>query len=247
MEENNLLEKIVEHILLELFEAQKASNEASAKLVEEYLKKKDVGPVEFFPIPNSCIKSFDFSLKFLLKDLGMVVSDNLKEEIDKLLRDRWKLLLERLYDLGGIAKSSRKKLEKTSPPLDYDILGRRFTAKSEASLSGVLEAAVKSSFYSALAAYAEVNEAMYEEAFQSLRLASQLEKLIFSTGSEKAVPLSKIKASFDLGKLDELSEDIICDINVNVSMRNFDSAYIDEITEGNPNGKKRKLLALRNG
>ena len=80
---HDILESLVQTILLDLTEAQHYSNERSAQLAAKYIDNSIVDghpePLQFFPVPNSSIKAFDFSLSFALEDLN----DNLNEDLEK--------------------------------------------------------------------------------------------------------------------------------------------------------------------
>jgi len=113
MKENSILEKLVANILLELLEAQNASNKASARLAENYLnaKGKDKVPnLEYFPIPNSSIKAFDFELKFALKDLSTLLTESTISKIDLLIMETWELFLTQLHKEGAVSKEEKEEL-----------------------------------------------------------------------------------------------------------------------------------------
>lgn len=250
MAQNSILEGLVEHILLELLVAQNASNEASAKLADKYLKsekkEKHIPNLEFFPVPNSSIKAFDFELKFGLKDIGIVLSDKTISEINQLIAEAWKLLLESLSNEGAILNRRKESLMQRTPTLDLKTLeteGIDNKNMQQYNISSFLEKNIIQLLVESLPRRTRRNKEAITKGIIAIHLKTKINDVIFNSKKEQSLSLPDVKAVFDLEKLNNATGQVICSINVHVEMRNFDSAYYNDIDpEGNK--KNARLLTL---
>ena len=251
MSENSILEGLVEHILLELLAAQNASNEASAQLAERYLNPesaKDVPNLEFFPVPNSSIKAFDFNLKFALKDIGIVLTAEVIKKINELIERIWDMLLQNLTDQGTILERRRDSLLQEKPILDFAAIKDKAIDKpaKQESIASFLEEEIIKTLVAQLPRRTRRRKVEISKAIIPLDIRRQLNEILFQSKQQQEIPLPDVKAVFDLGQLNQASGEIICEINVHVEMRNFDSAYYNNISNDKNNPPQTRLLTLRN-
>ena len=247
MAENSVLEKLVEYILLELLEAQNTSNEKSARLAENY---KSSGPrvpnLEFFPIPNSSIKAFDFKLKFALKDIGVVLTDDALSKINILIEESWVLYLTQLVNEGIIIEERKNKYLKQLPTIDLTEFKSKISEKdkSDKSISSILEKEILLAFETSVnkKSFWGVTNKVSTHNISSLNLEEKINQILFNSDKEQEIPLTDFKAVFDLNQLNNITEDIVCSINVHVEMRNFESAYYNHENDNNMN---TRILTLK--
>lgn len=244
-----ILEQLVEHILLELLEAQNASNEASAKLAESYLRNGKNGEkipnLEFFPVPNSSIKAFDFSLRFGLENIGFILSEEVKLELNNLIDVEWLKFLDNLVQNGAMLER-RKRTLLTPPRLDFSEMKSKVTASGAESISAFLEKEIILLFVKQLPPRIQRRRDKVSKSALSLGLARKIEPMLFQDEKEQSIPLPKVKAVFDLSKLDGVSGEVICNINIHVEMRNFASAYYNNAGFGDDNddSNPKRLLTI---
>ncbi|WP_299223906.1 hypothetical protein [uncultured Psychroserpens sp.] len=246
MADNSVLEKLVEYILLELLEAQNASNEASAKLAENYSSDDPKVPnLEYFPIPNSSIRAFDFALKFALKDIGVILTDDAISKINDLIIETWELYLNNLVNYNVIIEDRKKALLKQIPIVDLRRFKSDITEKDDAeeeSIASLIEKEILLAFLAQLPKRRwGKKEALAKSSF-ALNLKEKINQILFSSKREQEIPLSDFKAVFDINQLNDITEDIVCSINVHVEMRNFESAYHDHDKDSN---LKTRILTLK--
>lgn len=246
---NSVLEKLVEYILLELLEAQNTSNMASAKLAEKYYEPKveeEVPNLEFFPVPNTCIKSFDFALKFALKDIGVILTDNVLLQLNQLIEETWELFLTKLVEDDKIYKERKEKLILQRPLVNITKIKGKITEneKQDLSIASFLEREILQAFDLSInkKSFWGSNSKVPSAFSYPLNLEERINQLLFHSKNEQTIPLTDFKAVFDINQLNDINEDIICSVNVQVEMRNFESALYNHDKDSN---LTTRILTLR--
>ena len=245
MSTDSLLEGLVEKILLDLLAAQDASNKASAKLAERYLNPKPeekIPNLEFFPVPNSSIKSFDFSLKFLLKDLGIILRGDAKSKIEAFISNFWESLLESLFQKKLVTQDERVSLSANSPQIDLNTIFDREIELTETTLSALCLKEIILQFINHLPERIKTENTILEDILLETDLKDSLNEILFQSSAHQQHTVSDMKAVFDLNQLNNASKEVICSINVYVEMRNFDSAYYNAVDKGGNTTGKRTIL-----
>lgn len=232
MESNSIFENLVERILLDLFEAQKASNQASAKLLDSFLHADLDNTLDQFPIPNSCIRSFDFSLKFLLEDLGGLLAEDFISQIYSLMEKTWEEVIKKLYRDRKIDAAHKKKLQKVKIIEEMRPLKFKNNKSNNKDIAKLIVEQVMSIFEQVLKNWNLRKIDIVGKAFNNLE--TEINTILFGAKNNGSIPLSKLNATFDLEKLNALNEDMLCSINVNVEMRNFETAYTEGQRKSNP-------------
>lgn len=248
MADNSVLEKLVEYILLELLEAQNASNEASARLAENYNSDHPKVPnLEYFPVPNSSIKAFDFKLKFALQDIGVILTDDAISKIDDLILEKWELFLNNLVDNKFIIGERKNALLKEPPIIDLKNIKGDLVDKEddkENTIASFLEKEILTAFIEHLPKSQKLwgKKEAISKSYMGLNLKEQINRILFNSKKKQEIPLSDFKAVFDVNQLNDITEDIVCSINVHVEMRNFESAYHDKDDDSN---MRTRILTLK--
>lgn len=247
MADNSVLEKLVEYILLELLEAQNTSNEKSALLAENYKSKGPKVPnLEFFPVPNSSIKAFDFKLKFALKDIGVILTDDTLSKINVLIEESWIVYLTQLVNEGVIIEERKKKYLKQLPTIDLSTFKSEISEKdnTDKTIASLLAKEIELAFENAVnkKSFWGGSSKLSTQSLSYLNLEEKINQILFNSEKEQDIPLTDFKAVFDLNQLNSVTEDIVCSINVHVEMRNFESAYYDHENDSN---LKTRILTLK--
>ncbi|MFY7741606.1 MAG: hypothetical protein ACOVQR_03090 [Flavobacterium sp.] len=247
---HSVLEKLVEYILLELLEAQNISNIASAKLAEKYyepkLEEEVVPNLEFFPVPNTSIKSFDFALKFALKDIGVILTDDVLLQLNQLIEETWELFLKQLVEEGSIIEERKKKLLLQRPLVNLSKIKGKITEqeKQDLTIASFLEREILQAFELSInkKSFWGGNSKLVSPFSYPLHLEERINQLLFHSKDEQTIPLNDFKAVFDLKQLNDITDDIICSVNVQVEMRNFESALYNHDKDSN---LKTRILTLK--
>ena len=249
MSKDPILQGLVEKILLELLEAQHVANKASARLAEYYLNPpsgSEVPNLGFFPVPNPGIKSFDFSLKFLLKEFGSILRDDAKHQIGQLLIKLWNEQIEILYKENLIEKHEKKELLEVSPKLDYDNLFNAVESVEGEDISSLFLHEISKLFVTYLPDKIAKQKLTISKDIQALASIKEINDILFNASSSHSIPLDKVSAVFDLSQLNSIENELICGINIYVEMRNYETAqYSDTDEKGNVRSKAKILTQRR--
>ncbi len=245
MKSNSVLENLVEYILLELLEAQNVANKESAKLADNYLNKEDredgVPNLEYFPIPNPAIKSFDFALKFGLKDIGILLSGDALDQLNEKLRPHWKHFLSLLLSENLISEKKEIKLLDKFPEIKQETFqqGLEKLPKKNISLVEFIKRRIIIKFVSSLKKIKQPKK--ITRIASELEIEEDIQETLIHLDNYTNKNVSNLKAVFDINRLSNVDKDIICDININVEMRSFDAAfYLDE--KGDKSKDKKFLM-----
>lgn len=226
----DFIEIIVTKILEELTNAQDAVNKKSAELAEEYQNPpKDLKNLSYFPVPNSLIKSFDFSLNFGIEELGSLLTDKVKDAVAKICAQNWDALLGKLISSKLINDQQKTLLQENTAEMCFKHEKIQLTGTDLAlQISETIIIKYKLRLKDLNIPSSVLNELLIAQ--QNI-IENELRTILPDTLEKQKANASEFKAVFDINKLNEINNDIICGINVKVEMRNFDWTYIKEAAD----------------
>lgn len=206
-------EDVIQQILIDLAEAQHASNIKSAELAQIY-KSNTIPFLEFFNVPNSSIKSFNLNLKFGLEDFVALFSDKLQGYLNDLIHESWNDLLFQLSNDQMISDDEFMEMKNINPLISFDVIN---DSLNKVQWPVVIRQAIIDGFSGAL-------KHQSSDKFQTIidSITQQLDERI-PLLLQQIIPAnhlygSDVSAVFDLNRLNNLGDNVICQINVNVDM-----------------------------
>lgn len=216
---NDLFETIIATILEDIIRAQHAANVFSARLAKKYIDPQQFElPAElgYFPVPNSVIKSFRFSLQFGL-DQWPAGASGLLDALYKAVDDLISLLPDAAAPAGG--------WQETEPALRRDLHRRargRFLSllrDPHQSRAGIIDALVRDiPTWPGSRAVTAADEAIGDAIRRSLETHVPAEPY---EGLDKPA----FKAIFDLELLKETQNNLLCSLSFEVDLRNLQGGF----------------------
>lgn len=241
---NDLLERLIAKILMDLTRAQNASNRLSARISKIYQQPPaGMDNLKFFPVPNSLIKSFDFKLKFALSELVGLLQDDLSIALREEIQAIWLQLVQDLEERTLIKTGSLEQLQQYRFEFDQIVRINKVEGTSDPVIELLTRQTIKA-FTNELNGKIKikVNLAPLLEEWAD-RIRTKITEFV-DIIVEEFSSATAYKTVFDLDKLNEIDSEILCSINVNVEMRNLKWGYLEEEPTGNQPGKRHSYLNL---
>lgn len=233
----DLFAKFVAAILIDLTKAQHQSNEFSALLSEEYTHSK--GNLKYFPVPNSLINKFEFTVNFAIDEWITLLDEDLRLGLEKTLGKIAEDLPSRLFDAGTLTARIAQLLENEIYSIDPNLVEQqRQESKtpvgfSRKDLIQLLCKRITHNVMTMLGKYlkpAEL-EANWIQNYPVTILA-YLDENLPDFASAAQYFEQHYKAVLDMERLQGAA--FINGIKIHVDMRNFDWAYFSKNDENAP-------------
>jgi len=217
-------EKIIAAILIDIIKAQHHANIYSANLATVYKDPEKLIPplnpnLVYFPIPNSMIKSFDFSISFNIENLFDMLPPEILEQFNVCFNNIYKILIK--HSENSEKKEILKKEFEThfTPKLKQQYL-------SLMGNSGILHPERQSLFTKAILLALEQYPALMAKNKYDNTLQSEIEQLVNSYIKPYPIEnaLSQLSIQLKPKNVDEETSTMGA-INFKVDMRNYQVGF----------------------
>jgi hypothetical protein len=241
------LERIISSLLIDIIKAQDCANQYSSGLVPKYRDAEKHGRsanLIFFPVPNSLIKSFEFSLTFALPDQRSDIVSDVFRALDIRLKGVLAHIADRFGSVSGDAWNGAgarftRDLSDAASRAYFRLLSAKETTPSEKRRIFIdeLETLIISRSHAFFVFGRQEQEKLHE--CMRIHFSDLFDGVSISAANSSDDNLA-INYEFDV--LKELNDSVLGSIKFQVEMRNYGLGY-KERTDGGEASTDNYIIA----
>ncbi|WP_258098252.1 hypothetical protein [Marinoscillum pacificum] len=235
----DILEKLVKQILIDLIEAQNQANIKSAKLAKDYFDHK-VENLQYFGVPNSLVKSFDFTLKFMFEDLVNMFNEKTKSQFKQLIKSNWRTFVLQLLDQEIIQESDLAQKLKAVPDISINV--DQLEPQDEDLLETISSYLIKQLEAHAQHLIESQKCSFSKENSESLK--NEVQQIIDPVNIQESASSEKKKMVIDLNQLNKMDQSMICEIKVHADMQTLKWGYSEKFEDPDHEKDQKRMKFL---